>query len=288
MTSDIIYNSRSEVVSASISNTVASYAYDNIGNNQWTAVNGTTNTYTANSLNQYSQISVPSVPSVENLSYDLDGNLLTNGIFSYTYDAENRLTTALSNNICVVSNAYDYMNRRVIKVTPTATHTFIYDGWNLIQETIDNHQSTITNHFVWGKDLSGTMQGAGGVGGLLAVSIENAWFFPFYDANGDITAYVDVNGSVVAEYTYNAFGETIAQSGSMFDTFRHRFSTRLTGCYPRRSQSRRKPPGEEPQSILRSLQTQNVDPHLDVKLPQRGLADQSSLVCDQPNRQHLL
>jgi RHS repeat-associated protein len=118
------------------------------------------------------------------------------------------------------------MSRRVLKITPDATHTFVYDGWNLVQETINNQQLTITNHFVWGKDLSGTMQGAGGVGGLLAVKQANAWYFPFYDANGNITAYVDESGSVVAEYTYDAFGATISQSGSMASAFRFRFSTK--------------------------------------------------------------
>jgi RHS repeat-associated protein len=79
------------------------------------------------------------------------------------------------------------------------------------------------------------MQGAGGVGGLLAVSLNGAWYFPLFDANGNITAYVNEQGVIVAEYTYDAFGGIIAQSGSMADAFRHRFSTKYydteTGLY---------------------------------------------------------
>ena len=41
---------------------------------------------------------------------------------------------------------------------------FIYDGWNLVSETISNRQSTITNSYCWGLDLSGSLQGAGGIG----------------------------------------------------------------------------------------------------------------------------
>ena len=41
-----------------------------------------------------------------------------------------------------------------------------------------------------------------------------------------VTKYIDESGSVVAEYTYDAFGKTIAQSGLMADIFRHRFSTK--------------------------------------------------------------
>lgn len=35
----------------------------------------------------------------------------------------------------VVSNRYDYLDRRVQKITPEATHTYFYDGWMLIGGT---------------------------------------------------------------------------------------------------------------------------------------------------------
>ena len=89
----------------------------------------------------------------------------------------------------------------------------------MIRELTHTQTHTLTNFYVWGKDLSGTMQGAGGVGGLLAVKQGNAWYFPLSDANGNIVAYVDESGSVVAEYAYDAFGGTIAQSGAMADAF---------------------------------------------------------------------
>ena len=92
-----------------------------------------------------------------------------------------------------------------------------------------------TNTYVWGNDLSGTLQGAGGVGGLLAVSIDGAYYLPCYDNNGNITAYVNEQGVVVAQYTYDAFGATITQSGSHASHFPHRFSTKYhdpeTGLY---------------------------------------------------------
>jgi hypothetical protein len=45
---------------------------------------------------------------------------------------------------------------------------FVYDGWNLIG--ILNSSFQLQSSFVWGLDLSGTVQDAGGVGGLLVVS----------------------------------------------------------------------------------------------------------------------
>jgi RHS repeat-associated protein len=227
------YNDRSEVTATFIepSNTNC-YEYDGIGNNRWTTVNGATNTYTVNALNQYTNIAngITIVPS-----YDMDGNMLNNGVWSYAWDAENRLSAVYSNAVLVVSNAYDLLSRRVLKITPTATHTFVYDGWNLAQETIATASGVTTNRYVWGKDLSGTMQGAGGVGGLLAVSLNGTWHFPFYDNNGNITYYASESGIVVAFFTYNAFGKTIAQSGPMAGDFRFRFSTKYfdteTGLY---------------------------------------------------------
>jgi RHS repeat-associated protein len=70
------------------------------------------------------------------------------------------------------------------------------------------------------------MEGADGVGGMLATCMAGDWYFPLTDANGNITAYVNEQGVIVAEYVYDAFGATIAASGPMCNIFRHRFSTK--------------------------------------------------------------
>ncbi|MGI5869164.1 MAG: hypothetical protein ACOX9C_06965 [Kiritimatiellia bacterium] len=230
------YNARSEVTAANIQSNAFTYAYDHIGNHTASSVDSATTTYEANALNQYTSFS--NLVQSCNPVYDLDGNMLTNDVWSYTWDCENRLVSVSSNNVCVVSNAYDHMSRRVLKWTPCHTTTFVYDGWNLVQETISTASGTTTNHYVWGKDLSGTMQGAGGVGGLLAVSLNGAWCFPFYDNNGNITAYVNEQGVVVAEYVYDAYGGTIAKSGIMADAFAHRFSTKHYDRSERKEQQR--------------------------------------------------
>ena len=119
------------------------------------------------------------------------------------------------------------------------TRTFIYDDWNLIHETIYTIDGGATNttevQYFWGLDLSGTTQGAGGVGGLLAVSRNGQLYFPTFDNNGNVTKYIDESGNVVAAYEYDDFGRTISQSGPLADFFRHRFSTKYydpeTGLY---------------------------------------------------------
>jgi len=84
-----------------------------------------------------------------------------------------------------------------------------------------------------GLDLSGTLQGAGGVGGLLAVTTADlaqpnslTTYYPSYDANGNVTDYVDAAGNIRAHYEYSPFGEIVIQSGDLAHTFTHRFSTK--------------------------------------------------------------
>ena len=66
----------------------------------------------------------------------------------------------------------------------------------------------------------------GGVGGLVAVSVDGSFYFPGYDNNGNVIGYWNEDGDLVAEYAYDAFGNTISASGSMAAVFPHRFSTK--------------------------------------------------------------
>ena len=68
--------------------------------------------------------------------------------------------------------------------------------------------------------------GAGGVGGLVSVSVDGDFDFPGYDNNGNVVGYWDESGSIVTEYAFDAFGNTISSSGSMASVFPHRFSTK--------------------------------------------------------------
>ncbi|MGE9269547.1 MAG: RHS repeat-associated core domain-containing protein, partial [Verrucomicrobiales bacterium] len=105
---------------------------------------------------------------------------------------------------------------------------FVYDGRNLIFE-ISNPESQIetTKSFLWGQDLSGSMQGAGGVGGLLSVTDDSSGdvFYATYDANGNVSEYLDETGAIAAHYEYSSFGRVIASTGSP-DDFDFRFSTK--------------------------------------------------------------
>jgi RHS repeat-associated protein len=72
------------------------------------------------------------------------------------------------------------------------------------------------------------MQGAGGVGGLLAENLAgNGVQFAAYDANGNVAALVSASsGTVTANYEYGPFGEVIRETGSMAKLNPFRFSTK--------------------------------------------------------------
>lgn len=134
--------------------------------------------------------------SPESLQYDFDGNLTSDGRWSYQWDAENRLKametlpSAISAGVPPqrLEFAYDAQGRRVRKVVKSFNSTtqtmevtsdmrFLYDSWNLMAEFAMNLQSQMPNlgfAFAWGRDLSGTMQGAGGVGGLVLTELSSS------------------------------------------------------------------------------------------------------------------
>ena len=249
-----LYNNRSELAAASIGTNLYGYSYDTIGNRLWSAANLATNTYVANALNQYTSVGrgVLDPPQTAALIYDADGNMTRDGRFLYSYDAENRLRSitarsATSGSLRVL-NAYDHRNRRIRKTLqqlhlsvaqPPAlpveirewqtleTHTFVWDGNNIVLEKVDFADGTTrTFEYFWGMDKSGTEQDAGGVEGLLAVSMDGVFYIPCYDHNGNIVLYISETGGIAAQYTYDPYGNIIESSGPLANEFSFGFSTK--------------------------------------------------------------
>ncbi len=138
-----------------------------------------------------------------------DGNLTQDGRWLYTWDAENRLTKveSLTNGPAAskrrVEYAFDAQGRMIRRLALTwnagnstyQTNTdsrYIYDGWQQLAD-LNSGGTTITT-YVWGTDLSGSLVGAGGVGGLLAVkSVANGNHFSTFDGNGNVISLIAAN-----------------------------------------------------------------------------------------------
>src|ERR1019366_6092991 len=107
---------------------------------------------------------------------------------------------------------------------------YLYDGMRVIQERDTNNTPLVS--YTRGLDLSGSLQGAGGIGGLLARSSgysSGAWTSHAYyhaDGNGNIDCLIDGSQSTVATYRYDPFGNTVSQSGTLADANVYRFSSK--------------------------------------------------------------
>ncbi|MCG8526731.1 MAG: RHS repeat-associated core domain-containing protein, partial [Opitutales bacterium] len=223
---------------------------DNTSDVQWfpldvIAHDSVAGTYRKESGNQF----LPKSP-VEP-QHDEDGNLTQDARWDYTWDGENRLiameTRALTVSAGVPQQklefAYDGQSRRIQKKVSSWTGSswmpdqdtrFIWDGWNLITELDALNTYAAINTYVWGLDLSGSMQGAGGVGGLLFIENTSKDFIPAYDGNGNVLAYVNaITGETEAEYEYGAFGETLRTEGETADDFNFQFSTKYVDAETR-------------------------------------------------------
>ena len=189
----------------------------------------------------------------ESFGYDADGNLTDDASWHYSWDGENRLiameTATAAAAVGVAKQklefAYDSQGRRFAKnvfswsggawVLGTSTR-FLYDWWNLLAELRLNPPTTtydLNCSYAWGLDLSGSFQGAGGVGGLvfstlqLSGSTSASAYASAFDGNGNVIGFVDMaTGTKSASYDYSAFGETLIADGPVATLFPVRFSTK--------------------------------------------------------------
>jgi RHS repeat-associated protein len=180
-------------------------------------------------------------PQIETFTHDDDGNLTQDSRWTYAWNSENRLTTmttrtGLPGNLprIQLSFLYDHQGRRIRKTvaewtgsaySAVSTNYFLCTGWNLIAE-LDDAMLPIRT-YAWGKDLSGTIHGAGGVGGLLSVDNGSTNWFTAFDGNGNLTALVDSSdGSLDAVYEYDPYGNLLRATGPTAEDNPFRFSTK--------------------------------------------------------------
>lgn len=120
------------------------------------------------------------------LSYDANGNLLSDGTNTFIWNARNQLASV--NNVAL---QYDAFGRRTRNATGTS---FLYDGANPIQELSG---AAVVASFL-----------TGGIDEIFSVTSSSGTFTPLHDALGSAVALVDSSGKVQTSYTYDPFGNT--------------------------------------------------------------------------------
>ncbi len=192
--------------------------------------NGTPSEPGANPLNQYKAITTGATTLQP--VFDGDGNMTSGPLpvapatnAPLAWDAENRL---ISTTAGATTYACDAQSRRIAKTTTEGgTILYLYDGWNCIAEytSASTAAPALSRIHTWGLDLSGTLQGAGEVGGLLVVNIAGTRYYPSFDGNGNVSEYLAANGSTAAHFEYDPFGNTVVNTDAS-NLFPYRFSTK--------------------------------------------------------------
>jgi RHS repeat-associated protein len=137
-------------------------------------------------------------------TYDANGNLTSDGVRSYTWNARDQLAslTGPVNG----SFAYDGVGRRRSKTIGGTTTQFLYDGLNPVQELSGG--SPVANLLTGlGIDEYFTRTDSAGVRNYLT------------DALGSSVALADGAGSVQTEYSYEPFGGTTTSGASTTSAF---------------------------------------------------------------------
>jgi RHS repeat-associated protein len=243
-----------KVAASSVSSENRGYAYDAAWNVNHVTNNGVNSTFSLNNLNELSTV------GTTNVFYDSNGNLTnwwykagahTNSITNI-FDDENRLvwvSTATTLEATLTTFVYDGLGRLREQLQwtnsvgggggqspelPTNGWTlvggiaYVYDGNRVIEERDLNNNPLVA--YTRGNDLSGSLEGAGGIGGLLARSdgyasgVFSDHNFYHADGNGNITYLVNSAQTLAASYRYDPFGNLISSSGSLAVSNTYRFS----------------------------------------------------------------
>ena len=195
------------------------------GLNEFTAVISSGLTMT----NVFPQI----LPASVNLAYDGNGNLISDGLHGYAYDCANELVQETVTNFWQSEFTYDGLGRRRIRQdyvwlgnqwTLTNTVHYVYDGMTVIQERDGSNNPLVT--YTRGTDLSGTAQGAGGIGGLLARTDGSGSSYYHADGNVNVTMLVNGSGAMVAKYLYDSYGNTLGTWGTLAAANTYRYSSK--------------------------------------------------------------
>jgi len=199
-TYDALYRLTGEAISGdtiAANNGAINYTYDAAGNRltRTSAVGvipTTTSTYDANDR-------------LAADAYDPNGNTTASGGNAYQYDSENRLTSL---NGVAATFVYDGDGNRVAKTVGGVTTRYLVDTNNhtghaqVVEELVGG---SVRRTYTYGHDLISQTQ---------LVNNTRTTHFYGYDGHGSVRYLTDINGAVTDTYTYDAFGNLLARTGT--------------------------------------------------------------------------
>jgi RHS repeat-associated protein len=163
------------------------------------------------------------IPSLDGLpySYNDNGCLTSDGIWTHSYDTENHLLSSSKNGVSLAFK-YDPYHRQVQKAvttTSTVATNFLYSGWQRIAD-YDGSGNLLTR-YIYGATIDEA---------LMQISSSGAISYLHGDHEGSIVATSDAVGNVIAKNGYGPFGEIANLSGTTIGFTGQRYDAE-TGLY---------------------------------------------------------
>jgi RHS repeat-associated protein len=172
------------------------YAYDPVGNRLQQIINGDTTSYQYDAANRLEAVSHQAM--TQTYTFDNNGNLLTTGVMTNSFDTANRLVSS-SRNAVTLQPLYNGVGDRVGQTVGTTTTTFALDGQGL-PEVIYTSEGDLYLH------LPGVImtEKAGEVRYLLS------------DGLGSIRQVIDDTGTVMAYNEFDPYGNPVQQGSEPY------------------------------------------------------------------------
>ena len=158
------------------------------------------NSYAANGLNQYT------VVGAGTLGYDSNGNLMSNGGTTFTYDVENRLVSV--SGALTAALVYDPLGR----LYSTAGQQYLYDGDELINEF--SSAGALLKRYVHGDDEDDPLLWYAGADLSTRYSLQA-------DHEGSIVSIADATGNLATGTAPNTYDEYGVPGSSNAGTFQY-------------------------------------------------------------------
>jgi len=182
--------------------TQTAYNLDPVGNWNSKTTDGVTQTRMHNEANELTMI------DATNLTYDDNGNLQNDGVYSCAYDEENRLTRVTRNSDLAIVGQYQYdaLGRRVQKIVNPAggpsTSRYFHDDARIVEEEDAGGATQAT--YVYGNDIDE----------VLTMNRAGQTYYYHQNSLGSVAALSDAAASVVERYAYDAYGSVSVTDGA--------------------------------------------------------------------------
>ena len=150
-----------------------------------------------------------------NFTYDANGNLLSDGNYTYSWTKGSQLQKVTGSGLEAIYT-YDASGIRTSKTVNGVTTEYLTAGGSVLSEK----KNGIWQHYLYD-----------GSGQLMAIRYKGADYYYIRDGLMSITGLVDANGTAVVNYRYDSWGMLTGITGSMAGTLGKDNPYRFKGYY---------------------------------------------------------